>query len=340
MTNKQSHENGIISDAEINWLVRRAKDGFGIITTAAANVSKDGQGWEGEIGVYSDIHIARLKILTSKIAHYGSLSIAQIFHGGMRSPENLTGKTPLSPSVNKCKESVTGLSKACSQKDILRLIKDFSNAAVRCALSKFNGIELHGAHGYLISQFLGKKTNRRKDEWGGTFKNRSRFLLQLLRKIKEQVPKNFLIGVRISPEIEDIGISIGESIKLVKILKNEGVDFIHLSCWDVFKNSSMYPKSSKTLTELFFDSINDLPPIISTGGVWSSKDARELLKQGPDFVGVGRVGIAHPNWACKISNKNYDPKRPPYSSNYLSEVGLSVPFINYMRNWKGFVSEV
>ena len=86
MTNKQSHENGIISDAEINWLVRRAKDGFGIITTAAANVSKDGQGWEGEIGVYSDIHISRLKILTSKIAHYGSLSIAQIFHGGMRSP--------------------------------------------------------------------------------------------------------------------------------------------------------------------------------------------------------------------------------------------------------------
>ena len=62
----------------------------------------------------------------------------------------------------------------------------------------------------------------------------------MLRKIKEQVPKNFLIGVRISPEIEDIGISIDESIKLVKILKNEGVDFIHLSCWDVFKNSSMY----------------------------------------------------------------------------------------------------
>ena len=106
----------------------------------------------------------------------------------------------------------------------------------------------------------------------------------MLRKIKEQVPKNFLIGVRISPEIEDIGISIDESIKLVKILKNEGVDFIHLSCWDVFKNSSMYPKSSKTLTELFFDSINDLPPIISTGGVWSSKDARELLKQGPNLL--------------------------------------------------------
>ena len=67
MTNKQSHENGIISDAEINWLVRRAKEGFGIITTAAANVSKDGQGWEGEIGVYSDIHISRLKSLPQKL---------------------------------------------------------------------------------------------------------------------------------------------------------------------------------------------------------------------------------------------------------------------------------
>ena len=68
----------------------------------------------------------------------------------------------------------------------------------------------------------------------------------MLRKIKEQVPKNFLIGVRISPEIEDIGISIDESIKLVKILKNEGVDFIHLSCWDVFKNSSQFALCSRS----------------------------------------------------------------------------------------------
>ena len=83
----------------IGWLEEQR--GFWNNHHSSANVSKDGQGWEGEIGVYSDIHISRLKILTSKIAHYGSLSIAQIFHGGMRSPENLTGKTPLSPSVNK-----------------------------------------------------------------------------------------------------------------------------------------------------------------------------------------------------------------------------------------------
>ena len=91
MTNKQSHKDGTISKHEINWLTRRAKDGFGMVTTAAANVSKDGQGWEGEIGVFSDHQIDGLKRLTKNIKILGSTSIAQLFHGGMRSPQKITG---------------------------------------------------------------------------------------------------------------------------------------------------------------------------------------------------------------------------------------------------------
>ncbi|MDG1847885.1 MAG: NADH:flavin oxidoreductase, partial [Candidatus Marinimicrobia bacterium] len=167
MTNKQSHRDGTLSDEEINWLTRRAKDGFGIITTAATHVSKNGQGWEGEFGVYKDSFIDRLKVLTDSIHEYDSLIFAQLFHGGMRAPEKLTGNIPISSSKIPCKESSTGSTKAANQKDIEDIIFDFKSAAIRCVEAGFDGIELHGAHGYLISQFLGKKTNHRKDIWGG-----------------------------------------------------------------------------------------------------------------------------------------------------------------------------
>ena len=164
MTNKQSHSDGSLSDAEIKWLTRRAKGGFGIITTAAAHVSKDGQGWDGELGLFDDKHIDKLTTLTDSIHTYGSLSFAQLFHGGMRAPQYLTAKTPISASKIPCDESKSGFTRSASGKDIKRIIKDFTTAAVRCVKAGFDGIELHGAHAYLISQFLGTKTNMRKDE--------------------------------------------------------------------------------------------------------------------------------------------------------------------------------
>ena len=108
MTNKQSFDSGRISEAEIRWLVRRSEGGFGIITTAATHVSKCGKAWEGEFGVFDNKFIKPLFSLTKRIHKHGSLVIAQLFHGGMRSPEYLTGVQPISASKVECKESVSG----------------------------------------------------------------------------------------------------------------------------------------------------------------------------------------------------------------------------------------
>ena len=118
MTNKQSFENGVISDDEIKWLLERAKGGFGIITTAATNVSKEAKTWIGEFGVYDDSHIPCLRKLTSVIHQTKSLVIAQLFHGGMKSPQKITGFIPISASELNCKESESGKSKKASRKDI------------------------------------------------------------------------------------------------------------------------------------------------------------------------------------------------------------------------------
>ena len=104
MTNLQSNIDGTISEAEYNWLIRRAKEGFGIIFTCASHVSADGQGWKGELGIFDDKHIQGLTRLAQGIHKYGSLAIVQIFHGGARSPEKVTGKQPWSASA----QSISG----------------------------------------------------------------------------------------------------------------------------------------------------------------------------------------------------------------------------------------
>ena len=339
MTNKQSLQDGILSDDEIKWLTRRAKDGFGIITTAATHVSRDGQGWEGEFGIFDDFHIPGLSYLANNIKQNGAISIAQIFHAGMRAPQKLTGFQPISASKNRCDESYNKYSREASEEDIIRLINDFKEAALRCSKAGFDGIELHGAHGYLISQFLGSKTNRRTDKWGGKIENRSTFLIEILRSIKSNVPKDFIIGIRISPEIDQIGIDLHESITLSKILRDEGIDFLHISCWDSFSRSKCEPEDPRFLTEWFTSTIDNLPPIICTGGIWDIDDVKSVFAQGADFVGVARAGIAHPDWASKITEEGYKPQKPPFSTSHLRKADLSQIFIDYMKSWKGFVKD-
>ena len=337
MTNKQSYDNGVISDDEIKWLLERAKGGFGIITTAATNVSKEGKAWDGEFGVYDNSHIPNLIKLTSAIHQTKSLIIAQLFHGGIKSPQKITGSIPISASELNCDESFSGKSKYASEKDIKKIIDDFTTSAIRCYEAGFDGIELHGAHGYLISQFLGKKTNLRKDRWGGDLNNRAKLLIKIFKSISNNVPESFIIGVRISPEIENMGIDLKDSIELVDILRKLSVDFIHLSCWDVFSKSKSLKNNERTLTETITESYKNLPTIISTGNVWSSLDANNLLKQGADLVGVGRVAIRYPNWAINVSELDYVPKRPPFSVDELEKAKLNKTFISYMKNWNDFV---
>ena len=337
MTNKQSHPDGTLSDAEINWLLRRAEGGFGIVTTAASHVTPGGQGWVGEMGVWGDHQIPGLTKLAAGIREYGAVSLAQIFHGGMRAPEELTGEQPVSSSENPCTEAHCGHSRELTGEEIEELIISFGDAAVRCASAGFDGVELHGAHGYLICQFLGDETNRREDEWGGDIQSRARFLLRIIEEVRSRVPEDFLVGVRISPEYRKIGVRIEDSLVLSEMLVDAGIDFLHVSCWDCFIPPSDFPDDSRMITEWFSEALSGRIPIISTGAIWDSSDAQDVLDQGADLVGVARAGIAHADWASQAGDTEYRPARPPFTPEHLAAEGLSKPFIEYMRNWKGFV---
>ena len=337
MTNKQSYVDGILSPEEINWLLLRAEGGFGMVTTAAAHVTQGGQSWDGEMGVWGDHQIDGLRKLAIGIKKFGALSLVQLFHGGMRAPEEITKFRPLSPSKIECSVAKCGYSQELTHKEILNLIQAFGDAARRCEFAGFDGIELHAAHGYLISQFLGKITNLRTDKWGGDVSSRASFLVEIIKDIKQKTSPNFIIGVRISPEIEDIGVELEDSLEVSEIITRDGIDFVHISCWDCFSSPQKYPSSPKKITTWFSELLENRIPIISTGSIWTVSDAEEVLNQGADLIGVARAAIGHSDWGNHIENPLYSPDVPPFSESHLRSQGLSDVFIEYMKRWKGFV---
>ena len=338
MTNKQSEQDGTLSKAEIRWLLRRAEGGFAIVTTAASHVHPSGKSWEGEMGVWGDHQVPRLAELADGIRERGAVSLAQVFHGGLRAPRSLTGQQPVSASENR-EDGVEEVSRELSGSEITDLVDAFAEAAERCERAGFDGVEVHGAHGYLICQFLGEKTNRRSDRWGGDLIGRSLFLREIVRAIRGRTSEAFLVSVRVSPQIDNIGVSLRDSIELARMLVDWGVDIIHISCWDAFVGAENEPEDPRTITRRFREAIPPSFPLLSTGSVWTEEDAEFVLGEGADLIGVARVAIAHPNWASRLGDGGYEPNRPPFTPEHLLDADLSPIFVDYMRRWRGYVTD-
>jgi 2,4-dienoyl-CoA reductase-like NADH-dependent reductase (Old Yellow Enzyme family) len=252
----------------------------------------------------------------------------------MRAPKSINGVQPVSASVNT-ESGMEGSTRELSSGEVLAMVEDFATAAKRCEQAGFDGVELHGAHSYLICQFLGIETNRREDEWGGTYDKRKRFLWAIIDAIRAITSPDFLIFVRISPVIEKMGIHLDESLQLAKDLAKAKVDGLHISCWDVFQ--TVGDDDDRLMTQRFADALPNEFPLISTGAVWSAKDAHFVMEQGAHLVGVARVAIGHADWAEQIADSSYNPQQQPFTAEHLAAQGLSPVFIDYMRRWKNFV---
>jgi len=335
MTNKQSHANGHVSKDEVAWLEARSRGGFGIVTTAATHVQEDGQGWEGEFGVWSDAFLPGLTSMANAISQHGALGLAQLFHGGMRAPESLTGLQPKSASENLLNDE-GDFARAMTEEEIHETIQAFGQAAQRCEAAGFHGVELHGAHGYLISQFLGEATNRREDAWGGSPEKRQTFLHETVKEVRRQTSDKFLVGVRLSPVHRGVGITLHDALFTLKSCMGLELDFVHVSCWDINQRETI-GQNERTFTEWFADELQGQMPLITTGAVWNRGDAADAVGQGGDFVGVARAGIAHSNWPEHLAGNYAEPKQPPFSVTELEQAMLSPRFIEYMRRWEGFV---
>ncbi|MEO8874951.1 MAG: NADH:flavin oxidoreductase [Polyangiaceae bacterium] len=333
MTNLQSHADGTLSDEELTWLTRRAEGGFGIVMTCAAHVSKDGQGWPGELGVFDDALIPGLEKIAKNCHAHGSLAFAQIFHGGLRADPKVTGERTWSANEGE------GGPRAATEDDLSRVIRQFGDAAHRAHAAGLDGVEIHGAHGYLLTQFLSNIENTRTDSWGGSLENRARLIREVTRAVRARVPSSFVVGVRMSAEdgANARGLDLDESVTVGKWLVADGVDFIHLSLWRSEKNSRKRP--DEHVVSIFKKALPADVRIFAAGNIWTKAEADALLALGADGVALGRSAIANPDWPLHAAEKDWEPRRPPLSVVELQERGLSPAFAEYMKQWKGFVAE-
>lgn len=334
LTNQQSYEDGQLSKEELHWLTMRAKGQFGLVMTCAAHVQEIGKGFSGQLGIFSDKHIAGHQQLTTAIKKHGSIAVIQLHHAGMRSPSELIHQAPVCPSDNEKYGA-----KALSLSAVKQLKDDFVKAAVRAKKSGYDGVEVHGAHGYILTQFLSQQINKRTDRYGGSLENRSRLLFEIVNSIRASCGSSFLIGVRLSPE--RFGMDIQE-IKLVcqRLIDENQIDFLDISLWDAFKKPADEKYQAISLLE-HFTSLDFKNVLLTVAGkIRTGADVYQVLNSGVDFVAVGRAAILHHDFPIKvINNQNFEPIKTPVSAQHLLKEGLSEKFINYMRRWPNFVGQ-
>jgi 2,4-dienoyl-CoA reductase-like NADH-dependent reductase (Old Yellow Enzyme family) len=333
LTNTQSHPDGRLSEEELHWLALRARGGHGLTMTCAAHVQAGGQGFPGQLGVFSDDHLPGLTRLAAAVKDAGSLASLQLHHAGIRSPQELVGQP-----VGASDDAETG-ARAMTGDEVGQLVDDFATAAVRAERAGFDGVELHGAHGYVIAQFLSPEINRRSDRYGGSLENRARLLFELVAAVRGRCGPDFQLGVRLSPE--RFGLRLGEVRDVAAQLMVSGdLDYLDMSLWDVRKKPVEEDFQHRPLMEWFTELDRGTTRLGVAGKVRTGAEAAQTLQQGADFAMVGRAAILHHDFPEQVRRDGgFVPVPTPVSPDHLSGEGLSPVFVEYMRNWRGFVAD-
>jgi 2,4-dienoyl-CoA reductase-like NADH-dependent reductase (Old Yellow Enzyme family) len=334
LTNLQSFPDGRLSDDEFKWLTMRATGGFGLTMTCAASIAPVGLGFPGQLGAHDDMHLEGLARLADAIRRAQSHSVVQLHHAGMRSPEAIIGEKPVCPS----QDSETG-ARALTLDEVRRTADAFIAAAKRCERAGFDGVELHGAHGYLICQFLSPEINRREDSYGGSPDNRARFLMEIIDGIRATCRADFSLGVRLSPE--RFGLRMGEIRALAQRLMLQGaIDYIDMSLWDTFKEPEEVEFKGRPLVSWFTELERGAVRLGAAGKLTTGAACARAMDAGLDFVLVGRGAILHHDFPQRVAaDSDFKPIALPVAAAHLEAEGLGPAFLNYMRTWKGFVAE-
>jgi 2,4-dienoyl-CoA reductase-like NADH-dependent reductase (Old Yellow Enzyme family) len=332
LTNLQSHPDGVLSDDEFKWLTKRAQGGFGLTMTCAAHVQAVGQGFPGQLGVFGDQHLEGLTRLAAAIKANGSVAALQMHHAGNRSPKDLVG-TPVCPSD----DPETG-ARGLSLGEVEQLVEDFVAAAVRSQKAGFDGVEIHGAHGYILAQFLSPELNKREDRYGGSVGNRARIVHEIIDGVRARTRPDFQLGLRLSPE--RFGLKLAEILETAQGILSDGkIDYLDMSLWDVMKEPVEEEFQGKSLMSYFTALDRGQVRLGVAGKVTSPAIASQMLENGADYVLIGRAAILHHDFPNRARDAAFTPTPLPVTAAYLENEGLGPAFVKYMSTWPGFVQE-
>lgn len=305
MTNFSSNPDGTVTDSEVEYYIRRSK-GVGLVITACTYVTPNGKGFPGEFAGDSDDMIPSLQRLAAAIQAQGAKAVLQIFHGGRMCPPNLVpnGDIVSASAVAPEKEGAP-IPRALTNEEIEGIIHAFGETTRRAIEAGYDGVEIHGANGYLVQQFFSPHSNRRNDKWGGDVERRMAFPLAVVDEIKKVVAKYaqkpFMIGYRFSPEEpETPGITMADTLALVDVLAGKELDYLHISLMDFWSKPRRGAEDTRSRVELIQEKVGNRVPVMGVGSIHTADEALKAFETGISLLALGRELIMDPDWVEKI----------------------------------------
>jgi 2,4-dienoyl-CoA reductase-like NADH-dependent reductase (Old Yellow Enzyme family) len=287
----------------IKVMTELAQGGLGLILTGYAYVQREGQSAPWQMGCYDDHLLPGLTEMTQSVHKAGGKIMLQIGHGGVFSSSELTGAEPLGPSAMPTEQGPLG--RAMAEGEIEDTLAAYASAATRAVQAGFDGIQIHAAHGYLLSQFLSPFFNRRTDAYGGSLENRTRLLMQVVERVREAVGNGYPVLVKLNSEdCLEGGLTNQEMLSVGAMLQTAGIDAIEMSGGTILGLVMNKPEISfspvgdrqpywRQAAEQFKSKI-DLP-LILVGGIRSCEMAKELIESGvADYISLCRPLIREP----------------------------------------------
>lgn len=297
---------GKINQQLLDYYDEKTKGGYiGLVITEHAYVSKEGLANKGQMSIARDEDIDGLKELVIVIHNNGSKVIAQIAHAGSSTTEERTGYKSISASkiLNNGRTGKNGvLPEEMTKADIERIIQCFADSARRAKDAGFDGVEIHGAHGYLLNQFFSPLTNKRTDEYGGELTNRVRIHKEVIEAVRSAVGEDYLVALRLGAcDYTEGGSTLEDGVEAAKLIEKAGIDLLDISGGF---NGYLNPNNKEQgyfseLTEAIKKSV--AIPVILTGGIIDGEAAENLLEEGKaDLIGIGRAILKDSNWAKNV----------------------------------------
>lgn len=338
MTRTSATPEGLATDQMVSYYTKFARGGFGVIITEGIYPDgKYGQGYFNQPGLINNEQMQAWKKVTDSVHQAGGKIFAQLMHAGALSQGNRFVTDTMGPSVVQPKgeqmkiyagKGLFPLPKEATNEDITDVIKGFVNAAKYAKEAGFDGVEIHGANGYILDQFLTDYVNQRTDEYGGSTENRVRLLVEAVKAVREAVGKDYTLGIRISQgKINDFHHKWAGKGKDAEIifgqLGSSGIDYIHVTEYEAWQPAFPEGEGTSALDSAFDDQGATLAalakrygkvPVIANGNLHDPIQANELIEKGEaDVITIGRGALANGDWVNKVKNgeslEEFDPEK-------------------------------
>jgi 2,4-dienoyl-CoA reductase-like NADH-dependent reductase (Old Yellow Enzyme family) len=316
LTTDSSHEDGTATEAELEFVRRRAASGFGAAISSAAYIEQNGRSWQG-IGAAHEGHLSSLQRLSEAQRAGGGLAILQIYDGGrIAKPELIGEQTMRAPSAVASLRPGARTPRAMTSHEVENLIASFRQAASLARKAGFDGVEIHGANHYAVHQFFSPRANQRTDQWGGTLAKRMNFPLAVAQAVRDALGPTLIAGFRVTPfEAEADGYTLEDAKLLCGELARLNLDYISVSL-DDYRNSrpvgetrvyngpveKAYTPAESPITA-FARVIAGRCAVLASGGIKSCADAEGVIELGADLVAVGRAVVVDPEWLSKVRSR-------------------------------------